>query len=106
MKPPVLFLKAHGKPREPDPASTLDRPHFVGLLALLKGVAAGGTFGKHNVNAGDTVTFAAGDFAGSGQVTATGEHGATVLDRSGREHRVHWYEITAHQVGKKVKNAP
>jgi hypothetical protein len=51
-------------------------------------------YGTHNIEHGDTVHFQAGEFKGSGRVVAAGEHGATVHDSTGREHRVHWHEVT------------
>lgn len=76
---------------------------YAQLLALLQGMNAGGKFGKHNVNPDDDIAFSAGEFKGSGKVIATGEHGATVSDGSGREHRVHWHEVTGHKPGGKEK---
>jgi len=89
------------KPAAKQPQVDLSHPNFVGLLALLKTCAAGGEFGPHNVSEGDNVAFTAGAFNGSGEVSAAGEHGATVADDTGREHRVHWHEVTAHTPGKK-----
>lgn len=54
-------------------------------------------FGAHNVKPGDGVKFKAGAFEGQGRVTAAGEHGAHVADHTGREHKVHWPEIHAHE---------
>ena len=94
------------EPAKADPKQAdLANPNFVGLLSLLKTCAAGGEFGKHNVGEGDTVAFSAGAFDGSGEVTAAGEHGPTVKDATGREHRVHWHEVTGHTPGKKAKDA-
>jgi hypothetical protein len=53
-------------------------------------------FGPHNVEAGHHVAFHAGEFKGAGKVTAAGEDGCTVADKSGREHRVHWHEVKGH----------
>jgi hypothetical protein len=102
-KKPAAKAAPSAKPTsKPDPKQVdLASPNFVGLLALLKQCAAGGEFGKHNVGEGDTVAFNAGAFAGSGEVIAAGEHGPTVKDDTGREHRVHWHEVTGHQPGKK-----
>jgi hypothetical protein len=56
-------------------------------------------FGPHNVEAGHHVAFHAGEFKGAGKVTASGEDGCTVSDKSGREHRVHWHEVKGHHDG-------
>lgn len=54
-------------------------------------------YGTHNLQAGDTVSFAAGDFKGSGTIVGTpGKDGAHVKDASGRVHTVGWAEITGH----------
>lgn len=89
------------KPAEKAAPVDLANPNFVGLLSLLKTCAAGGEFGAHNVAEGDKVAFSAGEFSGSGEVAAAGEHGPTVKDGTGREHRVHWHEVTGHEPGKK-----
>lgn len=60
---------------------------------------AGQAFGPHNVDAGHHVAFEAGEFSGAGKVTATGEDGCTVQDKTGREHRVHWHEVKGHNDG-------
>lgn len=51
-------------------------------------------YGHHNVEEGDSLKFKAGDFAGSGKVKFVGQDGATVTDNSGRDHEVHWEEVT------------
>lgn len=54
-------------------------------------------YGTHNLNAGDTVQFKAGDFAGGGEIVGTpGADGAHVKDATGRVHQVHWSEVTGH----------
>jgi hypothetical protein len=84
----------------------LGNPSFVALLSLLQQHDASCQFGQHNVEPGHHVAFEAGAFQGAGEVTATGEHGATVKDTSGREHRVHWHEVTGrNDGGKKAKDA-
>jgi predicted ABC-type ATPase len=55
-------------------------------------------YGTHNLSAGDTVHFAAGDFQGSGVIVGEpGADGAHVKDASGRVHQVRWAEITGHE---------
>lgn len=54
-------------------------------------------YGTHNLQAGDKVSFAMGDVSGKGKIVATGKHGATVVDGKGRQHRVHWHEISGHE---------
>lgn len=56
-------------------------------------------FGPHNVEVGHHVAFKAGEFSGSGKVNAAGDDGCTVSDKTGREHRVHWSEVTGHHPG-------
>lgn len=50
--------------------------------------------GPHNVKPGEHVHFVAGAFAGKGEVTAAGKDGAHVKDGQGREHKIHWHEVT------------
>lgn len=58
---------------------------------------ASGGYGTHNLQAGDTVQFKAGDFEGSGEIVGEpGADGAHVKDSSGRLHPVRWSEITGH----------
>lgn len=54
----------------------------------------GQKFGPHNVSQGARVKFKMGALAGEGDVVGHGEHGATVRDDEGREHRVGWHEVT------------
>lgn len=51
-------------------------------------------YGTHNIEEGDTIHFKAGEFSGSGKVKAIGKDGARIEDESGREHNVHWHEVT------------
>jgi hypothetical protein len=53
-------------------------------------------YGPHNVEEGHHVAFTAGSFKGRGRVCAAGDDGCTVSDETGREHRVHWHEVTGH----------
>lgn len=48
---------------------------------------------------GQHVGFVNGEHKGHGQVTATGQHGVTVRDQAGGEHRVHHEKITHHWQG-------
>lgn len=61
------------------------------------GGAGEGEFGPDSVSPGDFVAFTAGDFQGSGKVSACGEHGCTVTDKSGRDWPIHWDEVTGNQ---------
>ncbi len=45
---------------------------------------------------GDSVEFQAGNAKGNGEIVASGKDGATVKDQSGREHKVHWDDLTDH----------
>ena len=51
-------------------------------------------YGHHNMQEGDSIGFKAGDFAGKGKIKSVGQDGATVTDQSGRDHQVHWHEVT------------
>lgn len=51
-------------------------------------------YGTHNIEEGDTIHFKAGDFSGSGKIKSVGQDGAVVADESGRDHNVHWHEVT------------
>lgn len=63
-------------------------------------------YGTHNLQAGDTVHFKAGDFQGSGTLVGEpGADGAHVKDASGRVHQVRWSEITGHDKGGAEKPA-
>lgn len=53
-------------------------------------------FGPHNVEEGHHIAFKAGEFMGKGKVAAKGDDGCTVADKTGREHRIHWSEVTGH----------
>lgn len=58
------------------------------------------SYGHHNMSEGDSISFKAGDFTGSGKVKLVGQDGATVTDKSGRDHQVHWHEVVGRGEGK------
>jgi predicted ABC-type ATPase len=58
----------------------------------IRGSAHG--YGTHNIEEGDALKFNAGDFKGGGRVKSVGKDGAVVTDESGRDHNVHWHEVT------------
>lgn len=58
----------------------------------IRGSAHG--YGTHNIEEGDSLSFKAGDFSGSGKVKSIGKDGAVVTDASGRDHNVHWHEVS------------
>lgn len=58
----------------------------------IRGSAHG--YGTHNIEEGDALSFKAGDFSGSGKVKSVGKDGAVVTDESGRDHNVHWHEVS------------
>lgn len=64
---------------------------------------SGEGYGTHNLQSGDSVSFKMGEISGHGDITATGKHGATVKDSSGREHQVHWHEISGHKSAEGTK---
>jgi oxalate decarboxylase/phosphoglucose isomerase-like protein (cupin superfamily) len=51
------------------------------------------------VEEGHHVAFKAGSFKGAGKVTAKGKDGCVVKDKTGREHNIHWHELTGHHTG-------
>lgn len=83
-----------------DERADVPMSNFTELLALVaERTSQDGGFGPDVVKPGHHVAFAAGDFSGSGKVAATGRDGAKVHDSSGREHSVHWREVTGHFAG-------
>ena len=60
-------------------------------------------FGRHNVDTGHEVTFKAGEFWGKGKVVTHGKDGCTVADETGREHSVHWNEVSKNHSEKLAK---
>lgn len=115
---PVLFLKADPQPKGPTrPGLTekhltdkrgvpttryvraqKDQPKERRRAAPGAEAGAAHGYGTHNLEAGDTVHFAAGDFQGSGTIVGEpGADGAHVKDASGRVHQVRWSEVTGHE---------
>jgi predicted ABC-type ATPase len=111
---PVLFLKAEGPKRPGLTEKHLTDKRGVQTTRYVRtqqdqpkqrqraaGDAEAGAvhgYGTHNLNAGDTVHFAAGEFQGSGVIVGRpGADGAHVKDASGRMHQVRWTEITGHE---------
>lgn len=107
-----IFLKSIKKPNAAKPDASAGKGRdaaplandkhagkFAGLMALLADHDIGEEVDKTKVKAGHEVSFAAGTFKGKGKVCSTGKDGLTVEDGEGREHRVHWHELTAHKGG-------
>lgn len=106
IQPPKPAAKPAAQPAEPaapKETSPAKLGHFADLLGLLAEHRASGDFGPHNVESGHHVAFRAGSFSGAGEVAATGRDGLTVRDDTGREHRVHWREVTGHFASEKKK---
>ncbi|MBN3839220.1 hypothetical protein [Burkholderia sp. Ac-20349] len=100
-KPAVQEPKGPAQPDKPEdkPAQEPAAPASKDGEAQGDGGGQKDGFGPHNVEPGHHVAFAAGDFNGAGKVTASGEDGCTVADKTGREHRVHWHEVQGHHAG-------
>lgn len=98
-----LIIKAIKK-AEPKPKDEPKKGPFADLLAILAQHNPAGDHSEKTVKKGHHVTFKAGDFTGSGKVKSTGKDGLNCEDESGRDHRVHWHEVTGHMT-EKPKNA-
>ena len=104
----ILFFKAVKKPKAKDEEvgispDYLEKPGDGGTAEQQLDEESGSQaekvpdgFGPHNVEVGHHVAFQAGEFKGSGKVQKCGEDGCTVSDKTGREHRVHWSEVSGH----------
>jgi hypothetical protein len=103
-----IFIKALKKPdpkKKPAPKGEPTKGPFKDLLARLAEHNLGGAKNETTVKKGHHISFKAGDFCGEGKVTSTGKDGCTCQDSTGRDHRVHWHEVTGHQTEKPKKNA-
>ena len=100
-----IFIKALKKPDPKKPKTEPTKGPFKDLLARLAEHNPGGAKNEQTVKKGHHVSFKAGAFCGEGKVTATGKDGCNVQDESGRDHRIHWHEVTGHQTEKPKKNA-
>jgi hypothetical protein len=106
--PTPIFIKALSKPsRKPaaakKPEGEPTKGPFRDLLARLAEHNPGGAKNEQTVKKGHHVSFKAGSFCGEGKVKSTGADGVVCEDESGRDHRVHWHEITGHQTEKPKK---
>lgn len=92
---PVLFLKSHVK-QFTRQDGTIVKEHDDKRTKKMAPVEPGSAhgYGPHNVEAGDSLKFKAGDFSGGGKVKSVGQDGVTVTDASGRDHGVHWHEVS------------
>ena len=91
---PLLFLKAF-------PSKPHDEPGDKPAAVPADGVKPATKPKPQPPAVGDLIKFACGDFVGKGKVVAVGDDGLTIADSTGREHGVHWDEITAiKRVGK------
>lgn len=101
-----LLIKALKKPApKKSPDGEPKKGPFKDLLARLAEHNPSGVKNEQTVKNGHHVTFKAGSFTGEGKVKATGKDGLTCEDDCGRDHRVHWHEITGHSEKKPTKNA-
>lgn len=101
--PTPIFIKALKKPEPKKPAGEPKKGPFKDLLARLSEHNPGGDKNEKTVKKGHHVSFKAGAFCGEGKVTATGKDGCKVQDESGRDHSIHWHEVTGHQTEKPKK---
>lgn len=88
-KRPVLFLKA-GMP----PGPGLQKKQITDKNGVQTTKWVSTDRGGPPAQKGQHVGFANGEHRGHGQVTAVGQHGVTVRDQAGGEHRVHHEKIT------------
>jgi len=91
---PVLFLKA-GAP--PGPGLQQKKVTDKNGVQTTRWVSIGA--GGPPAQKGQHVGFENGEHRGHGEVTAAGQHGVTVRDQAGGEHRVHHEKITHHWEG-------
>lgn len=73
----------------------------VGREPAQQEAPAASKYGHHNVEEGDSLGFSAGSFKGQGKVKSSGKDGAVVTDEAGRDHNVHWDEVTGRGEAKK-----
>lgn len=92
---PVLFVKAAGAP--PGPGLQQKKVTDKNGVQTTKWVSV--DKGGPPAQKGQHVGFENGEHRGHGQVTAAGQHGVTVRDQAGGEHRVHHEKITHHWDG-------
>ena len=92
---PVLFVKAAGAP--PGPGLQQKKVTDKNGVQTTKWVSI--DKGGPPAQNGQHVGFQNGEHRGHGQVVATGQHGVTVKDQAGGEHRVHHEKITHHWGG-------
>ncbi|MFZ4537872.1 hypothetical protein [Propionivibrio sp.] len=112
---PILFLKSHVKQftrqdgtivKEHDDKRTKKMQAApVGREPAKQDEPAASKYGHHNVEEGDSIQFKAGEFSGSGKVKSSGKDGAVVSDSSGRDHNVHWNEVSGRGEAKKEEGS-
>lgn len=89
---PLLFLKAGFPPAKPAADREAEAPDQPEPESEAKPESRAAKPRAPQV--GDMVKFTAGDFVGKGKVVAVGEDGLTIADGTGREHGIHWDELT------------
>lgn len=105
MKPAILFFKAHVKQytrkdgvvvkEHEDKRQAKQQMQPTAKRAAPGAVKedSGRNYGTHNVEHGDHLSFDAGGKQKHGVVVATGDDGATVVGKSGKQYKVLWAEV-------------
>ena len=99
-RPVLLFMKAAGA--APGPGLQQKKITDKNGVQTTRWVSI--DMGGPPAQKGQHVGFANGEHKGHGQVVAAGQHGVTVRDRAGGEHRVHHEKITHHWQGDGAPN--
>lgn len=94
-RPVLLFMKANGAP----PSAGLSKKQITDKNGVQTTRWVSTAAGGPPAQKGQHVGFQNGDHKGHGEVTAAGQHGVTVKDAAGGEHRVHHEKITHHWQG-------
>lgn len=94
-RPVMLFMKAAGAP--PGPGLQKKQITDKNGVQTTKWVSA--DQGSPPAQRGQHVGFKNGEHSGHGEVTASGQHGVTVKDQAGGEHRVLHEKVTHHWGG-------
>lgn len=95
LRPVLLFTKASGAP--PGPGLQQKKITDKNGVQTTRWVSI--DQGGPPAQKGQHVGFQNGEHRGHGQVTAVGQHGVTVRDQAGGEHRVHHEKVTHHWQG-------
>lgn len=100
-RPVLLFMKAAGAP----PGPGLQQKKITDKNGVQTTRWVSTNPGGPPAQKGQHIGFENGEHRGHGQVSAVGQHGVTVKDAAGGEHRVHHERITHHWQGDGVPDA-